>query len=223
MARSMQHSRTALPNNWPRYVRSAVIHTISLAQVAVTATRSWAVNNWNTRVRLKAENDRLRQEIGLLEEELRIKDARMLRVPAHERPHYAPIERLAILELRAARGWSLAQTARRLLVTTATVASWMRRLNEQGPSAIVQIQEPVNKYPDFVRYIVRRLKVLCPTLGKAKMAHMLSRAGLHLATTTVRRMLQDAPPPKVTLFHELSRRLHPRHLAVPDSMVRFTL
>ena len=45
----------------------------------------------------------------------------MQRIPPQRRPHYPPIERLAILELRAARGWSLAQTARRLLVTSLTV------------------------------------------------------------------------------------------------------
>ena len=58
-------------------------------------------------------------------EEMRIKDARMLRIPAQRRPHYPPVERLAILELRAARGWSLSQTARSLLVTPATIASWI--------------------------------------------------------------------------------------------------
>jgi len=59
--------------------------------------------------------------VALLAEELRIKDTRMQRIPPQRRPHYPPIERLAILELRAARGWSLAQTARRLLVTSLTV------------------------------------------------------------------------------------------------------
>jgi hypothetical protein len=68
-------------------VRSAVIHAISLAHFSLTSTRSWAVNSWNARVRLKAENDRLRQEIALLREEMRIKDSRMLRIPAQRRPH----------------------------------------------------------------------------------------------------------------------------------------
>jgi len=120
----------------------------------------------------------------------------MLRVPAHHRPHYPPMERLAILELRAARGWSLAQTASRLHVTTATVSSWMRRLNEDGPGAIVQLREPVNKFPVFVAYIVQRLKVLCPSLGYGKIAQLLCRAGLHLGTTTVRRMLRKDVPPE---------------------------
>ena len=33
-----------LPKGWPRTVRSAVIHAISLAQFSLTHTRSWAAN-----------------------------------------------------------------------------------------------------------------------------------------------------------------------------------
>jgi transposase-like protein len=138
-----------------------VLHAISLAHFALTQTRSWAANNWNTRIRLKAENNRLWKELALLREEMRIKDSRMLRIPAQRRPHYPPIERLAILELRAAQGWSRSQTARHLLVTPATVCSWMDRLDEEGPGAIVKTRTPVNRFPEFVAYIVRRLKVLC--------------------------------------------------------------
>ena len=77
---------------------------------------------------------------------------------------------MAILELKAARGWSTAQTARRFQVEPDTVASWMKRVDEGGPSALVQTSEPVNRFPGFVRYLVRRLKVLCPTLGKKRIA-----------------------------------------------------
>ena len=127
-----------------------------------------------------------------LREELRIKDARMAHLPAHRRPHYPPMERMAILELRAARGWSLAQTAKAFLVTEATISSWLRRLDEQGPNSLVALREPVNKFPDFVSYLVQRLGVLCPTMGKVKLAQTLSRAGLHLGATTVGRMLKAA-------------------------------
>ena len=34
--------RIPLPKGWPRTVRSAVIHAISLAQFSLTHTRSWA-------------------------------------------------------------------------------------------------------------------------------------------------------------------------------------
>ena len=65
----------------------------------------------------------------------------------------------------------------------------MKRVDEEGADALVQIREPVNKSPDFVRYAVQRLKALCLSLGKAKIAEILCRAGLHLGTTTVGRFL----------------------------------
>ena len=182
-----------LPRDWPRRVKSAMLHVISLAQFALAYTRGWAVNSQVARVRLKAENDRLRQQAAWLTEEIRIKDARVRRIDPNKRSHYLPTARMSILELRAAHGWSTQQTADAFLVTAATVASWMKRLDEQGADALVQVHEPVNKFPDFVRYAVQRLKTLCPTLGKLKMAGMLCRAGLHLGATTVGRMLKESP------------------------------
>ncbi len=61
---------------------------------------------------------------------------------------------------------------------------------------LLQLREPVNRFPDFVRYLVQRFKVLCPILGKVKIAQVLARAGLHMAPTTVGRILRDAPCPK---------------------------
>ena len=130
--------RIPLPKSWKRHVRSAMLHVISLAQYATVYTRSWAVDSMNGRVRLKAENDRRLEELALRDEEIRIKDARMGQITAHRRPHYQPTERMAILELRAARGWSLEQTARRFLVTAARISAWMKRLDEEGPDALVQ-------------------------------------------------------------------------------------
>ena len=80
----------------------------------------------------EAELDRLRTEVKLLQEELRIKDTRTAAVDPHRRPYYRPTERLAILMLRAARGWSTAETAKRFLVQPATVASWGKRVDEGG-------------------------------------------------------------------------------------------
>ena len=185
-----------LPRAWPRRVRSAVIHAVALADLAFTKTLSWAADSFNPRLRFQAELERLRQEISLLREEIRIKDLRMEQIGPHRRPYYPPTERLAILELRAARGWSLAQTARAFLVTPRTIASWMGRLDEEGPDSLLRLPLPVNRFPDFVSYLVRRLKTLCPSLGKVKIAQVLARAGLHLAPTTVRRMVKAPRPPK---------------------------
>ena len=195
MAKHWNSSKIPLPRGWPQHARSAMLHVISLAQFALAYTHGWAVNSQVTRVRLKAENDRLKQHVAWLTEEIRIKDVRTRLTTAQRRPRYPPAERMSILELRAARAWSLHQTADAFLVTTETIASWMRRLDEQGPDALVQIREPVNKFPEFVRYAVQRLKTLCPTLGKVKMANMLCRAGLHLGSTTVGRILKESPHP----------------------------
>jgi hypothetical protein len=54
------------PEGWPHRIRSAVIHVISLAHSSLTFARSVAANNINARIRLKAENRRLRQEIAIL-------------------------------------------------------------------------------------------------------------------------------------------------------------
>jgi hypothetical protein len=110
MSGALLHHPLPLPRGWPRRVRSAVVQVISLAGVSMAAVRGWASDSMNPELRQRAEVDRLRQEIRLLREEIRIKDARMLHIEAQERPHYPPTERLAILELRAARSWSLAQT-----------------------------------------------------------------------------------------------------------------
>jgi transposase InsO family protein len=71
----------------------------------------------------------------------------------------------------------------------------MNRLDEDGPAALLRVREPVNKFPDFVRYAVQRLQTLCPRLGKVKIAQMLASAGLHLGVTTIGRMRRQPPAP----------------------------
>ena len=187
-----------LPESWGKHVKAAILHVVALAQYVLTYSRSWAADSSNQRVRLKAGNDHLQQELALRQEELRIKDARMGKMAPARRPRYPPTERMAILELRAARAWSLEQTARTFLVTADTIRSWVRRIDEAGAKALVQTSLPVNKLPSYVRYLVQRLKVLCPMLGKQKIAQVLCRAGLHLGTTTVGRILKEDPRPKPT-------------------------
>jgi len=188
-----EEPRIPLPKGWQGCVKSAVLHAIALAHYAIVYARAWAADSINARVRLSAENDRLQEECALLREELRIKDARTAQIAPQRRPHYPVHERMAILELRAARGWSLKQTADTFLVTPATIASWLKRIDENGPDALLQLREPVNKFPDFVRYIVQRLKTLSPSMGKVKIAETLCRAGLHLGVTTVGRILKEEP------------------------------
>ena len=92
------------PSGWAKSVKSAVLHVISLAHCALVSARGWAANSINARVRLAADEDQLKQDNQLLREELRIKDTRLAKIEPRRRPHYSPTERMAILELKAARG-----------------------------------------------------------------------------------------------------------------------
>ena len=51
----------------------------------------------------------------------------------------------------------------------------MKRIDDQGANALLQLREPVNKFPDFVHYIVQRLKTLSPSMGKVKIAETRRR------------------------------------------------
>ncbi|HUT90915.1 MAG TPA: hypothetical protein VMY37_15540 [Thermoguttaceae bacterium] len=108
------------------------------------------------------------------------------------------------LHLQTVRPTNLHRTGARSAgvfhVTAPTISSWISRLEEEGPGALVQLCQPVNRFPDFVRHVVQRLKKLCPAMGKRMSARTPARAGLHPGTTTVGRILREksVPPPQTT-------------------------
>ena len=72
---------SSLPPAWPQLVRSAMLHVSSLAHWAIIHTRSWAANSPLSRVRAQSKCERSETEVALLQEEMRIKDARMEKIP----------------------------------------------------------------------------------------------------------------------------------------------
>jgi transposase InsO family protein len=187
-----------VPRDWPDVFKSAFATAVALAHRIAVEARALGENSPQQRLRLQAALATAHTEIALLRRELALKDARWSRVPPAKRPHYAPRERLAVLLLRADRGWSAAETARRFFVTVATIASWDRRLDEGGEDALVQSSQPVNRYADFVRAVVEHLKETIPDVGVKRIADFVARAGIHLSRSTVRRVLRErvAPPPR---------------------------
>ncbi|HMA93089.1 MAG TPA: hypothetical protein VKP30_10410, partial [Polyangiaceae bacterium] len=190
-----QNSRQVpLPNDWPEYSKRGLLAAVALAHRAMVFAHSWCVNSRIARVRLAAENVALRARVALLQEQMRIKDARLMHIPPQCRPHYPPTERLAILALKASQGWNNAQTARAFLVTAETVARWFNTIEGEGKEALVALPAPVNRFPDFVALLVQQLKTICPIMGKKRIADTLARAGLHLSSSTVARFLKPAKP-----------------------------
>src|SRR5262245_60970655 len=102
-----------LPRGWPNHARAATIHALALAHFIATHVRGWCLDSRIARVRLAAARDLALSKLASLEEEARILRSRLEHVGPQRRPHYPPTSRLAILALRAARGWTIAETARR--------------------------------------------------------------------------------------------------------------
>jgi hypothetical protein len=83
------------------------LHAIYLATAALTVVRS----RCSTRG-LCTELVRATEEIALLREELDLKDSSWIRLAPRRRPHFMPVQRMRILQLKAARGWSNEQAAK---------------------------------------------------------------------------------------------------------------
>ena len=50
-------------------------------------------------------------------------------------------------------------------LTPIPLGDWMRRIDEKGGDALVRIPEPTNKFPDFVKHLAQRLKLLSPSMA----------------------------------------------------------
>ena len=84
---------TRLPKQWPEFIKSGVLHAISLATVVLSHARRRA----DAHGRLQVQLEQATTEIVLLREELNIKDGRWGRSRSRRRPHYMPSQRMRIL------------------------------------------------------------------------------------------------------------------------------
>jgi putative transposase len=176
-----------LPKNWSQTVRHAVLNVVGIVRIAMLAGREFLIQKGDVP---EAQIHRLETEVALLREELRIIGTRLKGIDPHRRPQYLPVERMAIMELRAMRGWSKTETARRFFVSDDTIRAWLRRADDDS---LLHTATPVNRFPDFVRHAVQQIKLFCPSLGKVKIAETLARAGIHIGKTTVGRILKERP------------------------------
>ena len=75
-----------LPRSWNRRTKAAILQIVALSHYTFATILARAANDRDRRTRVQAEIDRLNHELALLREGLRIKDARMGRVPPHRQP-----------------------------------------------------------------------------------------------------------------------------------------
>ncbi len=118
-----------LPRGWSIAARNAVLNVIGIVRIAMLAGRETLMKNGDMK---EARIHQLESEVAMLREELRINGTRLQRIAPHRRPQYTAEERMAILQLRAMRGWNKAETARRFFVTDDTIRAWVRRIDDDS-------------------------------------------------------------------------------------------
>jgi len=118
---------------------------------------------------LAAGIDALRERIARLEAENALLRARLERLHPRRRPRYRPWERLAILWHRARYGLSMRATAKAFVVSVQTIVHWSAEV-AHGRARLVQAARPVNRLPDLVSDIARRLKGEWPRWGTRRLA-----------------------------------------------------
>jgi len=191
-----------IPLNWPkgaaRACNAALLYAVELQALAVITARARFENSPDRFARLTAENDRLRHALAAEREVRHLVTARINRMPSHQRSHYTPQERHRILVLKAKHGWTVVDTARRLLVSPATINGWKRRFDEVGSEKFIAARHPVNRHSDRTAYLVKDAHAHMPQSGRRRVADTLARAGFKLAASTVRRMLLRKLPPRET-------------------------
>ena len=89
------HRKIPLPRGWSRRAKSAILHILALSHYTFTVLLARAALSRNRQVWLQAQIDRRNHEIAVLEQELRIKDARMERPTARVRGCYTAVTRSA--------------------------------------------------------------------------------------------------------------------------------
>jgi uncharacterized protein YhaN len=107
----------------------------------------------------------LESEVAKLREELRTISARMRRVPANRRRQYTGLERMAILQRRAMRGWNQSETSRHFLVSDDTKRQWRAK---STIAALMQTSTPVNRFPDVVHCNAGTDEALLPGARQAE-------------------------------------------------------
>ena len=109
---------------------------VLLAQ-AYQLARARLVSSGSPVLRALVQRDQEATEVDLLRREVEVFRAQRESVPPNRRPTYEPAQRLAILQLRRLRGWSIKKTAEHFVVHRNTIRSWVKALEGKGrPSSL---------------------------------------------------------------------------------------
>ncbi len=149
-----------------------------------------------------------------LRELLDLLGGRFDKIPGRKRPHYSPIARFRILQLRHLLGLNQEEIAHLARVSTATITDWETNANPDSRTvgSTVKPVPPVRRYNDTVHYLSQTMAALGFGGYKAIVQH-IARAGWTLGKSTVRRYLKAplVPDPTAVTPEKPKRAVMARH------------
>ena len=200
----------------PAYSSDMLQAILAVSRVIAVATNRWRLRAAD-RHPMRVEISVLKEKVEALREQNDLLRARLGRIPPRHRPHYRRHERLAILAHAARYGLSVEKAARAFVVTVGAILGWKRDARSDQPIR-VQPKPPVNKLPELVADLARRIKREWPRWGTRRIAGVLARLGIAMSRTTVQTFLKRSPTRPVEAERPLVRRerhlvaKHPGHL-----------
>jgi len=181
---------------WPRPVRQAVDAIATLLSAVFLLARARAADHASRFVRALARDHHRAWREDLLRRESDLLRSRLRRLSPAHRPHYAPDERFAILQLMRLRGWTPERTAERLVLHVNTVRQWLKEFNLSPDAPRFTGAAPFNKLSQASRWLVHEIRALCPdpSFGTRSIAAQIVRAGIKLSRSSVQRILREPQP-----------------------------
>jgi transposase InsO family protein len=134
----------------------------------------------------------LRDLVERQQVEIELLRARLSRLDSAKRPRYRPQERLRILLYKAKWPSSLAELARRFVLSVETIKEWIVEV-DAGVEKRVKPKAPVNQLPDAVREIAILLRWQQLAWGAKRIADVIRRMKLKMSRTSVQRILRRNP------------------------------
>ncbi len=209
-----------MPDRDSGSIWTAVDAVSTLFMRGYITARARAFGHPSPMVRVLAQRDHAYSDAVLLERELAIfRSQRQGRTPKM-RAHYAPKERVEILQLMRLRGWSAKEAAAHFVVHPNTIRNWKRSLRGKHKAKQVVGDPPWNKFHEGVRWLVHEIRSLCAErdFGTRTIARHIMRSGIQVSRASVRRILEekDPRPVRVEIIPQIRhQKTAPHHLLCP--------
>jgi transposase InsO family protein len=171
--------------------------------------------------RLMARVKELELLLAQAREEADILRARLEQLEPRRRRHYSPHQRFRILLFIKTYVMSLAETARRFLVSTQTVGRWVKEASLHPGcdtvGSLIEPMPPVRRYDDVTRHLIQHMDEM-GFLGNDTIAQTLARTGWRVSPRTVGRVRKEKriPDPEPMLPTQSVQAQRANHVWMAD-------